>query len=233
MTAVPARRDLDRRGLRDRVYDLVFEMLLTGALPPGSRLGIDSLARELGVSPTPVREALVHLERTGLVTREALKGYRVAPPLDAAQLAELFDARVALETAAARLAAGRAPSLVPTLRHLQAAHEEQGEHVITLLGGDDGVPLEVMQRYFAADGAFHQAIFAASGNRYLIDMYDGLGAVTHRLRQVAVRGLTDVREAATEHRAIADAFAGGDPDAPVEAMRRHIDNVRLRSLAGL
>ncbi|WP_226344173.1 GntR family transcriptional regulator [Agilicoccus flavus] len=228
-----ARRDLDRRGLRDRVYDLVFEMLLTGDLPPGSRLGIDTLARDLGVSPTPVREALVHLERTGLVTREALKGYRVAPPLDAAQLAELFDARVVLETGAARLAAARADTLVPTLRRLQARHEQEGEHVIALLGGAERVPLEAMQAYFAADGAFHQAIFAASQNRYLIDMYDDLGAVTHRLRQVALRGLTDVKEAGAEHRAVVEAFESGDPAAPVAAMRRHIANVRARSLGGL
>src|SRR5690606_5880841 len=72
--------DLERRGLRDRVYDLILEMLLEGDVEPGSRLSIDTLAKQLDVSPTPVREAMVQLERTGLVTREVLKGYRVAPP---------------------------------------------------------------------------------------------------------------------------------------------------------
>src|SRR5690606_42041440 len=77
---------IERRGLRDRVYDRVLVLLLSDEIPPGARLSIETIARQLSVSPTPVREALVQLERTGPVTREALKGYRVAPPLTVDQL---------------------------------------------------------------------------------------------------------------------------------------------------
>src|SRR3954447_24962481 len=84
---------VQRRALRDGVYDAILEMLLAGQATPGESLAIDGLARQLGVSPTPVREALVQLEHTGLVTRAALKGYRVAPPLNPAGVAELMDAR--------------------------------------------------------------------------------------------------------------------------------------------
>ena len=69
---------MERRGLRDAVYDRILDQLLRGETEAGGRLSIETLARELSVSATPVREALVQLERTGLVTREALRGYRVA-----------------------------------------------------------------------------------------------------------------------------------------------------------
>lgn len=91
---------LQRKVLRDDVYDAILELLMSGEITPGTSLGIDPLARRLGVSPTPVREAMVQLEGTGLVERTALRGYRVADPLTAAQLAEIIDARVILETGA-------------------------------------------------------------------------------------------------------------------------------------
>ena len=80
-----------RRALRDGVYDAILELLLDGSVAPGASIGIDALARQLGVSPTPVREAMVQLEHTGLVTRAALKGYRAAPPLSAGAMSELVD----------------------------------------------------------------------------------------------------------------------------------------------
>lgn len=222
---------IDRRGLRDRVYDMILRKLMEGEIPAGARLSIDSMAKDLNVSPTPVREALVELERTGLVTREALKGYRVAPPLNAEQLDELFEARLVLEVAATRLAGSEIDAMLPELRERQRRHSEEGEKVLAL--GDDHarVPLQLTQDYFQSDNDFHRAVFRHSGNRYLIDMYDSLGALTHRMRQAVVRGPLDVTEAAAEHLAVVEAYAAGDLEGAVEAMRRHIDNVRLRAMA--
>lgn len=220
---------LDRRALRDQVYDRVLELLLSGEIEAGERLSIDTIARDLSVSPTPVREALVQLERTGLVTREALKGYRVAPPLDPAQLTELFDARIMLEETAARLSAGATDRLLPELREAHARHRAASDEV--LAAGDEAVPLPVTQRYFDADRAFHDVIFAHSGNRYLVEMYDGLGALTHRMRQAALRGPEDVREAVAEHEAVLKAYES-DPATAAEALRRHVTGVRDRSLSG-
>ncbi|MFE5670150.1 GntR family transcriptional regulator [Agromyces sp. NPDC056523] len=231
MTSLPIRGvgELERRGLRDRVYDRILEMLLEGEVEPGARLSIDTLARQLDVSPTPVREAMVQLERTGLVTREALRGYRVAPPLQGEQLAELFDARQMLEVEAARLAAEHADELLPPLRKALEHHARESERIVARL--DQGsVPLSLTRAYFDSDLEFHRTIFAASGNRYIQEMYDALGALTHRMRQAIIRGPRDVHEAAVEHRALVDAFASGDSDAAVQAMRRHIENVRARSV---
>lgn len=220
---------IDRRGLRDRVHDRILDILLSSSMEPGARLSIDTLAKQLKVSPTPVREAMVQLERTGLVTRQALKGYRVAPPLGREQLDELFEARIMLELEAARLAAPRAASFLPALRRAHEHHHEMGERVTAAMMRGS-VPVRTIHDYFDADAAFHTVILDAAGNRYIRDMYGNLGALTHRMRQAVIRGTSDVAEAATEHGAILEAFAGGDDATPVNALRAHIEGVRSRSL---
>ena len=97
MSANPRMKPLERKVLRDTVYESLVDMLMSGTLAPGASLSIDGLASGLAVSPTPVREALVQLERTGLVFREPLRGYRVAPLLDTDQVAQLCDARAIVE----------------------------------------------------------------------------------------------------------------------------------------
>lgn len=220
---------VERRGLRDHVYDNLLELLLRGDVPPGTRLPIEALARELGVSPTPVREALVHLERTDLVTREAQKGYRMAPPLGREQLAELFGAREMLERTAARLAAPNAERLLPELREAQEAHRLAGEAVIGSLG-EGRTDVALSADYFARDRQFHDVVLAHSGNRYLLRMSADLGALLHRLRVSVHRGVNDVREAIAEHAAVVEAFAGPAPLTAEQAMAAHIDNVRTRAL---
>lgn len=231
MSSLPLGRvvEVERRGLRDRVYDLILEMLLTGEVEAGSRLSIDSMARQLDVSPTPVREAMVQLERTGLVTREALRGYRVAPPLGPEELDQLFDARLVIECAAAEGAVTAGEQHAERLRAAHAAHVAAAQRVIDA-HTDEGVPLEVTKSYFAADGSFHRHLFVAAGNHYLLDMYDGLGALTHRMRQAALGGPDDVREAVAEHATILAAVERGDAQEAVARMRAHIQNVRTRSL---
>lgn len=220
---------IQRRGLRDHVYERILQLLLSGDVAPGARLSIDTIARQLDVSPTPVREAMVQLERTGLVTREALKGYRVAPPLGFGQLRELFEARIMLESEAARLATPATPEMLAELRAAEEAHRVSGSRVIAALrAGDNDV--ELTTEYFAADAAFHRVVFAHCGNRYLTEMSENLGAQVHRMRQSIEHGVTDVREAIAEHEAIVDAFAGEIAETPQEAMRRHIEGVRARSL---
>jgi DNA-binding GntR family transcriptional regulator len=221
--------DIDRRGLRDRVYDRILDILLSSEMEPGARLSIDTLAKQLKVSPTPVREAMVQLERTGLVTREALKGYRIAPPLGRAQLDELFEARIMLEVEAARLAAPRAEAFLPALLRAHEHHHRMAERLTDLML-DGRIPIPTVHDYFNADHAFHLVILDAAGNRYVRDMYANLGALTHRMRQAVIRGTSDVAEAAAEHEAIVEAFASGDLVTPVTALRAHIEGVRARSL---
>ncbi|WP_077491090.1 GntR family transcriptional regulator [Sinomonas mesophila] len=223
---------LERKGLRDRVYDLILDMLMTADIAPGARLSIDALARDLRVSPTPVREALVQLERTGLVVREALKGYRVAPPLADEQLEALFDARLVLECGAAELAARNAATLVPLLEHAVDEHRAIGERVRATAHEHGGTwPVELLREYFLIDWNFHHLIFEGTGNPFLLDMSEAISTRVHRMRQTVRSGLSDADEAVAEHAAILDALRSEGPEAAAAAMRDHIEKVRIRSRA--
>lgn len=220
---------LSRRVLRDGVYDILLDLLLSGTVEPGSTLGIDSLSRQLQVSPTPIREALAQLEHTGLVQRAALKGYRVAPPLSPEQMKELFEARIILETNAVALASRDLEGLLPDLRR---AH---GNHVAVARENSAGRKgerdLEGFKHYFDADWAFHQTILDHCGNRFISQMTQSTSTHAHRMRQTVSRGVSDSDEAVQEHAAVLEAFEKHDVPAAEEAMRQHIQNVRARALA--
>lgn len=220
---------LERKALRDGVQDAVLEMLLDSHLEPGSPLSIDGLARQLGVSPTPVREALVGLERTGLVSRAALKGYRVAPPLSREQLDELVDARTVVELAALERTIASGGEFLPELREAHAAHAAAMVEVTGLTTRGENAPTAVMRRYFDADWEFHEVLLRASGNRYLVSMLGGLGAHMHRLRQAVGHGVLDAEVAYAEHAAVLHALEEGRGGDAMTALRAHLDGVRRRA----
>jgi DNA-binding GntR family transcriptional regulator len=220
--------------LRDSAYDILLDMLLGGSLRPNVSLSIDGLARELGVSPTPIREALVQLEHTGLVERTALRGYRVAPPFTAEQIEQLIDARAIVELGALNLALPHRDSLVSVLR---SAHEDHQRVIADI----DAVPEETLtederiasyRRYFDADWGFHLAILEHAQNPFVVQLAVSLGAHLHRLRQTVLVGLTDSHAASTEHARILGALESGAPDEQVRAaLRDHIEAVRSRAIA--
>jgi DNA-binding GntR family transcriptional regulator len=223
-----------RRAMRDDVRDAVLAMLMDGRLAAGTSVSIDQLARDLSVSPTPVREALVEIEATGLVQRVAHRGYQVAPPMSAQQAAELADARLIVETVAAQWAARlQEPDLLPQLRVAHRTHEQAAWAVREW----DGVTLDrnqlpvTLMPYFNADWGFHQTILDHCGNRFLRSMVGGLGASVQRMRQNVRRGPVDTEQAVAEHGRVLAAIEAGDPPAAEEAMRAHIEAVRERSIA--
>src|SRR5229473_7360324 len=96
-----------RQTLTDSVYEAVMELVMDQHIEAGARVNIDLVARQLNVSPTPVREALARLEMDGLVVKEPLRGYSVTPMLDGKSFNDLYDVRRLLEPFAARRAAER------------------------------------------------------------------------------------------------------------------------------
>ncbi|MFU8945203.1 GntR family transcriptional regulator [Mycetocola zhadangensis] len=219
---------IERKGLRDRVYDLVLDMLVGQAVEPGTRLSIDAIARDLKVSPTPVREALVQLERTGLVTREPLKGYRVAPQITDSQLESLFDTRIVLEGGATALAARHSDVLVPRLEAALVQHRAITEQVRSAAAAGT-LSVALLRDYFTVDWNFHHLIFEGTNNPFLIDMSEVISTRVHRMRQTVLSGVTDAEDAVVEHTRILDAFRQGQPEEAAAAMRDHIEKVRSRS----
>lgn len=230
MSSTEAAPPLSRRLLRDDVQAAIQSRLLDGTYRAGSNLSIDRLARELGVSQTPVREALVRMEDTGLVKRTALKGYQVAPLLSANAMGELMDTRLLLEVDAVRGTGPRMDEVTHLLEDAFVAHER----VIARLQPDiDGADFRMtsIREHFALDWAFHQVILDECGNRYVRHLVHSLAPRIHRQRQALGHGLTDARDAVAEHRTILDAYRSSDVDAAMEAMRFHLIQVRARAIA--
>lgn len=218
-----------RQVLRDEIQEMILSRLLESKWSPGSRVSIDGLARELGVSPTPVREAMVGLERSGLVEYAALRGYVVAPPLNEEQIVDIIDARTILETAALSRAFEHWDDFAP---ELEKAHEEHGK-VIERIRASEQVDFELIRQHFAADIAFHHVIFAHTHNEYLSSMVDQLSPHMHRMRQTWAGGeeLLDAEDAYAEHAVIVSKVLQHNHDGALEAMRSHLSAVRERSLS--
>lgn len=226
------REHINRRALRDGVFSRLVEMLLGHQFAPGESLNIDRLAQEFGVSPTPVREALVELEHTGLVSRVALRGYRVAAPLTPAEIGQLNDARLIVELGALEIALREPESLKP---HLEATHAHHLETVEAIRSAPPATTtserIAAYREYFDADWAFHLAIMRHANNRFIVQMADSLGSHVYRMRQTVEVGLNDMTEATLEHGRVLKALQDDDLEQVRAALRAHLEAVRSRSLA--
>lgn len=213
---------VQRSVLADQVYTQVLSRLMDGNLASGDPLSIDGTARELGVSPTPVREALARLESTGLVTRVALRGYRVAPMLSHDELLDLTDARLLLEPHNAELACSRADK--PFLEALEHAIDD-------LRNAPNGPHFSDYRAYWEADERFHRLIVEQAANKFLLSAYDALGGHVHRFRLFSGVGVRDAASAIDEHTRILGAMRRGDSAAARIAMASHICGVGERALS--
>ena len=201
------------------VYDHLKERIMNRAVSPGARLNIDSLAAELGVSQTPLREALARLAAERLVSFEPYKGYSVTPLLTLRQLAELMQVRRLLETEAARQAANRIS--LTDLHSLQRVIEQM----------EAVEPRPEFRHYLPfnrLDQDFHQMIFQAAENRILLETYQGLNAHLWLARLDLTGSSIASRQSNLEHQAILQALKKHDPEAATSAVAQHLDNVEHR-----
>ncbi|MET0934321.1 MAG: GntR family transcriptional regulator [Mycetocola sp.] len=209
-----------RQMLADNVYDEVMVALVDGRLQADEPLNIDALAKGMGISQTPVREALARLESTGLVVRAALKGYRVAPLLSEQEVHELMEARALIEPELAfRACLAGAESLIAELtQSIDGLRNPQK---------DPGA----IKSYWEADERFHRLIAESAGNRFLLSAYTALGGHVQRFRLFGGHGVNDSHHAISEHTAILDALIAGDAAVAREHMAAHIERVTQRSIA--
>jgi DNA-binding GntR family transcriptional regulator len=214
--ATPAVRRLNaRQPLVDDVYDVLVDMLMNHAFGPGERLNIDGLARSLGVSPTPIREAMARLEVEGLIVKEPRRSYTVAPLIGLHELRALIDFRLLIEPAAAAAAARNSSPA-------QAAELE----VFARSGGAGHYDETANRLDMVYDATFHAKVAELGGNPWLCETLARLRTHLHMYRLYH-----HARHAAAtkpEHVAIAAAIAAGDPDAAAEAMRVHLHEAMRR-----
>ena len=211
-----------RSTLVDQVYERLVELLLDGTLQSGDPVSIDGTARYLGVSPTPVREALARLESTGNVVRVAMRGYRVPEMPDAREIADVMDARLLIECQLAELACRQVDS--GWLEALEEAIEEQERAPRS----SDAAAIRAYQR---ADERFHRLIAEHAGNAALLRAYDALGGHGQRFRLFIGVGVQDSACAIAEHRELLAALRRGYGPEVYRIMHSHILHVKERALA--
>jgi DNA-binding GntR family transcriptional regulator len=203
-----SRRLQRSQGFVEEVLKVIRSDIMSLRIPPDTRISIDQLARELGVSQTPIREALSQLEAMGLVTKRHYVGYCSAPQRTRKQLDELYEMRLLLEPYAARRAAQRmTPELAAHLRQISDA-----------MGPSN--PIESYDQFAQLDAGLHDAIANGSGNEIIQDSLSRLHSHFHIFR---LRFHSEVtKEAYLEHETLVRALANGDADGAEEAMRAHI-----------
>lgn len=192
----------------DRAYQALREGIIDGALAPGMVLGEVEQSARLGLSRTPLREALSRLVADGLAAPAAGRGV-VVTAVSLSEAPRLFDLRIALETLASRRAAEHANhpvdglTLRETFRSLAARFDRATEELAT---GTNPTG------YYSLTAELDAALDAASGNPYLAESLRGLRLHLGRLRRLARNSPTRLATSAQEHAAIAHAIAGGDPE---------------------
>jgi DNA-binding GntR family transcriptional regulator len=200
----------------DQAYLAIRDRIDDGRLARGTRLHQEDLAAELGVSRTPVREALRRLAAEGRVELLTNRGARVAD-IDLAAMPEPYEARLVIEPGAAALAARRGLS-APQRRQLHAAIAAH-----RAAAGD-------IHRSFAANRDFHLGLVAASGNQLLLQFAEHLwvarigATIYERQAETAERMLLD----ADEHESILDAVERGDARKAESLSRKHVADALRR-----
>ena len=195
----------------DRAYSRLREQILDGELAPGAVLGEVEQSTRLGVSRTPLREALARLTSDGLVSTHSGRGV-VVTDVDLGRIGELFEVRSALEEQAARLAARRRdPAVFEALRgEFLLAHE--------LLENDDPAKHD----YYALVARLDAAIDEAAQNPLLVSTLAGVRTHVARIRRLSHDDPERLREAAREHLVIVDAIVDGSESLAAHATQLHL-----------
>jgi DNA-binding GntR family transcriptional regulator len=199
--------DLRTRSRADLVYGSLRDAIWEGRIGRGERLREEEIARTLGVSRTPVREALQRLQQRGLLVNRLGRGLTVAE-LSKREVIELYAMREILEGSAARFAAQHATA--PEIEILYGLQRELSA------APDDALRLVMLNR------RFHQAIYDAAHNQYLTQTLDALHDSMALLHATTFRAPQRRRESDEEHRRIVAAIERHDADEAEAAAREHI-----------
>lgn len=197
--------------LRDVVFNTLRQAILRGELKPGTRLMEIQLANKLGVSRTPIREAIRKLENEGLVLMTPRKGAEVAEITEKNML-DVLEVRKTLEELAAELACDRI-----TEQQIEELIAAQAEFEKALKTTD-------VTRIAEADVVFHDIIFAATDNQRLVNLLNNLREQMYRFRIEYLKEHDQYPVLIAEHKQLIDAISNGQKDVARETIGKHIDN---------
>jgi DNA-binding GntR family transcriptional regulator len=200
------------------VYNTLRQAIIDGRMPAATKPTEAALAKELGVSKTPVREALLRLKAIGLIESEgSMAGRIVSPSLD--RIRDAYEVRESLESTSARLAAERGDRTT-----LLVARREAERTVVAADRRDNAA-------YRDADEAFHRTLAEAGGNHQLARMIDDTNALITTLRQRDLPGLDASPLCAEQHMKITAAVLDRRADEAAALMTAHVRHVSSEILA--
>jgi DNA-binding GntR family transcriptional regulator len=207
------------RTLREWVLNQLTESILNGSMPPGYRMVESALSAELGVSRSPLREALRQLEQDGLITTLPNTSTVVAP-IRRSDIEEIYEIRLGLEPFMAGYAAGNAtPATLGTCYRLNQE----------MLESTNGIG------FARADFALHRHLWTMTNRPRITAFLQSLSRQALRQLALTAHGMSAAsrRQSFDEHQRLLDAVASGDPVAATAAMQEHLNAGRARILAVL
>jgi DNA-binding GntR family transcriptional regulator len=202
------------------VVDELRSMILRGALQPGDRLRIEDLARQFGVSPMPVREALHQLAAEGTAVLDPYRGFSIAE-LSPDEAEDLYATRAPLEELATRIAVPRLTA--GALERLREAVQRQSQACEAGAAG----------RFIEADLGFHRILYAAAARPILARQIAGLTNSSVRYARANLPLPGSMRAAMEAHRTILDACQRGDAALAARVARRHTEQAAERVIRAL
>ncbi|HIJ64575.1 MAG TPA: GntR family transcriptional regulator [Candidatus Hydrogenedentes bacterium] len=213
-----SRKKIKHEALTHQIYDLIKGEILDMRLKPGERLTIDTLAREMGVSISPVREALARIQAERLVERKPYAGYVVAQLPSKQYFIDMISTRALLECHAARIGAPRKSKTL--IRGLVQALHGMNTHYL-------GTRYKDFRGYLTWDIKFHELLIRSTDNEVLVQIYEDLRSLNQLSRLYMYIGKQiDQERVHREHEAILEAYREGDGEKAAEAVRRHLESTR-------
>lgn len=203
----------NHRPLREIVYEQLKMQILTGKIVPGTRMMEVELADEMGVSRTPVREAIRKLEKEGLVTIEPRRG-AYASDISVKDMVDTLEVREDLEGLAAALAAERMSA-------------EQIEELIKITRGySEAIKNSDMEKIISYDEQFHKYIVACSGNKTLIQLSETVQELALRFRYLYYDDFSRYENMPVEHKHIIEAITSGDIEEARTVADEHVKKLK-------
>lgn len=199
--------------LRDIIYDELKMGILTGKIHPGTRLLEVDLADKMGVSRTPVREAIRRLEKDGLVTIEPRHG-AYASRVSVEDMIEILEVRELMESMAAQLAAERI-----TKQQLDELMEIEKHYADAVKSGN-------MEEMIVFDSKFHKQVVEASQNKTLFQLIEPLQEIALRFRYMYYNDNTRAEKMPGEHDRILKTLETGNSDAARKAAEKHLRSIK-------
>lgn len=200
----------ERRRLADDVYDQLVEAIMDQEIGREDRLVQEKLAAQLQISRTPVREALMRLEKEGVLEAAASGGFRLAQ-MDETEVRQLYQARAAIEGQAARILAAHAA-------------EADLDGLRDLIRREEALTEPSTRAYFTANRNIHRAFVDRAGNKFLLEMFDMIWGKAMAFHLFASIENVDLNKSLGNHLLLVDAIATGDRAHALEVFTDHIQD---------